>query len=554
MRLRRRLAPFVVVAALFQAALGLAGCGQAGDQANAAADQRVNDWTVPGVLRIESAGPPDNLNPLIGQESIDTDLSMFWGGHLFDWDDRGEFVPDLATEVPTLENRGISRDGLTIEYHLRRGVTWQDGAPFTADDVVFTWRAVMNPRNQVAVRSGYDLISRIDVIDPLTIAVHLKHPYAPFVATFFAMSATSYGVLPKHLLAKYSDLNDIPFDRLPVGTGPFKVVFDDGKRVRMVAYPGYWRGAPGLREVEFRWESNSAAILDHLKNHSIDFYYGAYARQEPQLSGIPGTTIYLYPFNGYEDVGFNLASPLVSDMRVRQALAYATDRRKIVDTIANGVNSPADSDQPTFSWAYNPDVKQYHYDPRTARELLDAAGWIPGPDGIRAKQGRTLRIILVSGAGAIPPGPIESLIRNDWHDIGVDVAVRNYSAEDLDATAAQGGIEATGRFDAVLEGWVNGIDPDDSTQFKCAAVPPAGWNAYRFCDPALDSAEEQALTSNDRATRKRAYDAIQSILADDEPMIMLYFQQQQDVVNIDLKNYRPASAATPFWNTWQLEI
>src|SRR5579863_2144884 len=119
-----------------------------------------NPWTIPGVLRIAGVSNPDNLNPLLGEQQTEVDLSMFWAGYLFNWSDQNQWVPELATEVPTTKNGGISKDGLTITYHLRKGVTWQDGAPFSADDVIFTWHAVMNPNNNVQTRTGYDLITR----------------------------------------------------------------------------------------------------------------------------------------------------------------------------------------------------------------------------------------------------------------------------------------------------------------------------------------------------------------------------------------------------------
>src|SRR5690242_8604296 len=236
-------------------ALAAGGCGNRADALSAIGD-RVNHWTVPGVLRIETTSTPDTLNPLLGQESIDTDLSMFWAGHLFNWSDERQMIPELATEVPTVANGGISRDGRTIVYHLRRGVLWQDGKPFDARDVVFTWRAIMNPKNAVPVRQGYDLITSIGTPDPYTLVIHLRRPYAPFITTFFAMSSTAYAVLPAHLLAKYKSINDVPFNHAPIGTGPFRVASVDGSHVKLVAYRSYWRGLPQLNEVDFEWQPN----------------------------------------------------------------------------------------------------------------------------------------------------------------------------------------------------------------------------------------------------------------------------------------------------------
>ena len=534
------------------AALGASGCGQRAD-ALASIGDRVNHWTVPGVLRIETTSVPDTLNPLLGNESVDTDISMFWAGHLFNWSDDRQMIPELATEVPTVANGGISRDGRTITYHLRKGVLWQDGRPFDAEDVVFTWHAIMNPRNGVPVRQGYDLITSIATPDPYTIVVRLRKPYAPFISTFFAMSSTAYAILPAHLLSKYASLDDVPFNRAPIGTGPFRVVAVDGSHVRMVANQRYWRGLPQLKEVDFSWQSDGDRVLSDLKTHKIDFYYGAFGHQEPQLHGIPGTTIYLYPFNYFIDIGFNTASPVVSDKRVRQALAFATDKAAIVSEDANGVNETAETDQAPFSWASDPDVRRYDFDLDKSRALLEAAGWHVGRGGIRVKDGRPLRIVMLS-SGIAGSKATEHIIQSDWRAAGVDVVVRHVTDNGLDASAAEGGLEALGKFDAVIEGWVNGVDPDDSTQFMCDMRPPAGWNVYRYCNPALDAAERDELSTYDQKSRRADFVRIQDILAEDVPIIVLSFQQQQDVVNLDLKNYYPATAVTPFWNTWQLEI
>ena len=171
-----------------------------------------NSWTIPGVLRIAQREDPDNLNLLLGTETVDIDISAFWGAYLFRWSDRNELVPELATVEPTHANGGISRDGLRIAYRLRSDVKWQDGAPFTADDVIYTWQQMLNPRNMIVSRVGYDVISSIDRVDAHSIVVHLKRPFAPFVNTFFAPANHPDVILPKHLLAGYSDINHIAYN------------------------------------------------------------------------------------------------------------------------------------------------------------------------------------------------------------------------------------------------------------------------------------------------------------------------------------------------------
>lgn len=512
-------------------------------------------WTHPGVLRLAGSFDPDTLNPLVGDFQVDVDLAMFWAGFLFRYDDRDRLVPDLATAVPTLENGGISRDGRTIVYHLRRGVTWQDGAPFDASDVVFSWRAVMNPRNNVSTRIGYDDVERIDVRDPYTIAVRLKRPYAPFVATFFSMSGTVYPVLPKHLLARYPDLNRVPYNSAPIGTGPFRVQeWHRGQTLRMVANPRYWRGAPKLKEVAYQIVPDDNTLLTLMKSHGADLWYEAPPSLSREASSISGTHPVLTPFTQYAQIGFNLERPVMRELAVRRALAYATDRAKIISSVTFGVDVPGEGDQPAFSWAHDARLAPIPYDPERARMTLDAAGWKPGSGGIRVKDGRPLRVEIATTTGSATGSRAAVLLQSAWRAIGVDAQVKTYASALMFASYGAGGIVQSGKYDAAFFSWVNGVDPDDSFLFMCDQFPPAGQNSWRFCDPEVDREERIALTHYDRATRKKAYDRIQEILVDRVPFVTLWFTRHLDIVSDDLRGYRPAHAVSTFWNPWDYQI
>ncbi|HET9097348.1 MAG TPA: peptide ABC transporter substrate-binding protein [Candidatus Baltobacteraceae bacterium] len=514
-----------------------------------------NPWTVHGVLRMASRQTPDNLNPLLGTQTVVTDLSMFWAAYLFDWSDRNEFVPELAVRVPTQENGDISADGLRITYHLRHGVKWQDGAPFTADDVIYTWQQMLNPRNLVVSRFGYDVISRIDKRDDYTIDVHLKKRFAPFVATFFTMANHTNCILPRHLLARYPDINHVAYNSLPVGTGPFKIAkYEKGSSITFVANDSYWRGRPRLRRIEYRIVESDNTLLTLVRTHEIDFYYRAAENQAPSLRDIPGTRLVITPLTRFADLGLNAANPALADVRVRRALAHAIDRAALIKKVTHGVGMPGDSNQPPFFWAYNPKIARYPYDPKRAAELLDAAGWRMGADGIRVKNGRPLRLELVSFTGSATATGTEVFMQDAWRHVGVDVSIKNFSSSQLYATLGAGGIEQSGKFDVAFENWANGSDPDDSILVRCGMSPPAGWNIYHFCNRELDAAEDRAMSSYDRATRKAMYGRVQEILASELPFIVLWYQRQLDVVNTDFRNYRPAHAVTPFWNTWEWSI
>ena len=498
---------------------------------------------------------PDTLNIVTHTEAVDLDLSMFWAGYLFNSDDHGKLAPELATKVPTLENGGISKDGLTITYHLRKGVLWHDGARFGADDVIFTWHALMNPRNIVASRLGYELIRSIDKRDDWTIAVHLRRRYAPFVDTFLTMANFTYCVLPKHLLERYADLNHVAYSRLPVGTGPFRIVENDNNQsFKFVRNEHYWRGPAKLKEIDYQVVPSDNTLLTLLRAHEIDFYSNASAEQAPVLAGIAGMRIYRTPFKTFLALQFNMAHPALRDLRVRQALAYGVNRPELVSKVTHGVGILADNDQSPVSWAYNATDKQPPYDPARAASLLDQAGWHREAAQVRVRDGKPLELVLTSVAGSATDASAEQIIAQRWSSLGIRTLIRNYPANVLFAPLANGGIEQNGKFDVTLSGFSDGPDPDDSTLFTCAAAPPAGENISHYCNPQVDRLAANALVEYDQSKRKALYQKEQALIARDLPALFLWFVQRQDVVNGDLQGYRPGHIDTPFWNTWQWSI
>jgi peptide/nickel transport system substrate-binding protein len=191
----------------------------------------------------------DSLNPLLTGQAAVTDIAQFLFDGLIRFDDRGEPIPDVAVLIPTRENGGISADGKTITYHLRKDVRFSDGHPLTAEDVVFTWQQDMNPRNNVPFHFPYDQAQSVVAKDPYTVVVRLKAPSAPFVSNFFRCGAQGT-ILPKHLLAGNADLNQLPYNAKPIGSGPFMVErYEINSTLVMVPNPYWFGGKPGLQRV-----------------------------------------------------------------------------------------------------------------------------------------------------------------------------------------------------------------------------------------------------------------------------------------------------------------
>jgi len=212
------------------------------------------------------------------------------------------------------------------------------------------------------------------------------------------------------------------------------------------------------------------------------------------------------------------------------------------------------SDQPPWLWADDPNVPQFDADPAKARALLDADGWKVGPDGIRVKNGERLSLDIATQAGLADGIAFEGLFAQWMRGIGIEIEAKNYPTDLLYAVYGAGGIMATRRYDLAFVDWYNGIDPDDSIQWECSAIPPAGQNFSAWCDPKFDAAENEALTAYDLRTRKAAYARAQERLAIGLPADFIYFIERTDLVSDRVVGYRPAPAVSTFWNSWEYDL
>jgi len=526
-------------------ATGLLACGCTRVESTANGGGR-HSWTKPGVLRLATILSPNTLNPLISTQQIEAQIEGMIFDPLISADEHQRLVPILASVVPTQRNAGISRDGLTITYHLRRGVKWQDGAPFGSADVAFSFRALMNPRTNITTRHGYDDIVRIDTPDAYTVVLHLRRPFAPAIATFFGPSDAPYFIIPKHLLAAYPDLNRVPFNQRPVGTGPFKLTrWLRGDELDFVPNDAYFGGKPKLREIRLRLVPDENTIVSLLRAHEIDWFMEATPRTYPQLTAIDGVTVRLVPMNANDAIMLNTSRPLLADPRVRRAIGLAIDKPRLVRDIAYGTTVAATEDLPSFMWAFDPNAGTSRRDLPEAEKLFAASGWRRGADGILVKNGKRFTMGLAFRSDSITDRQRSVLVAAMLREAGIDVELKGYTTA-LMYAAAGAGILADGNYDAGLQTWYAGVDPDDSSQLLCAEVAPKGYDWSRYCSPAMDAAQHVALTSYDEAVRKRAYAQVQRLLAADAPEIYLWWPRQIEAVNADFGGFRPNGVI----NTW----
>lgn len=507
-----------------------------------------------GILRAAIFAEPASLNPLLGTSTAENFISSLAFDLLVTINDRGNEIPDLAATVPTLANDGISRDGLTVTYHLRHGVQWQDGAPFTSADVKFSWQAVMNPNNNVVERRGYDQVASVETPDPYTVTFHLKRPFAPFVDTVFGESDDPFRIVPKHVLGAFPNINRVAYNQQPIGTGPFKIVrWYHGDHVELVANPHYFRGAPILKKILVYTVPDGNTSAAQLQSHDMDLVLAVTAANFRDLRRASGVRTMLVKQPSYAAIVFNMTHPPVDDVRVRQAIAYAVNEKRIVDNLTYGTASIAKADLSDFYWAYDPNISGYAHNVTRASRLLDQAGWQRGPSGMRSKNGHPLSLQLAIGSGSETARAIAVSAQNDLKNAGIDVGVKSYAYSMLYATAAMGGIQQTGKFDMTLLVWVSGADPDDSSNWLCNTVPPNGNNISRYCNHAFDAAEQVALTHFDRATRKSAYAQTQMLLLKDAPAAFEYYPRARYAMNPRLQHFSP-NGISEGWNANQWSL
>jgi peptide/nickel transport system substrate-binding protein len=542
--LRARLLAFAAAAAI------IAGCSKVDTETSGE-----HSWTQPGVLRIALQIESKNLNPLLVSNTTDSFVTRFMFLPLVQPNAQGVQQPVLTTVVPALSNGGVSRDGLTVTYHLRRDVSWTDGVPLTSTDVKFSWDAMMNPNNNVLSRHGYDDIASIETPDRYTVIVHLKQRFSPFVNTFFSDSDQPSGIVPEHVLAKYPNINQIPFNSEPaVSDGPFKFAqWVHNDRISLIANDGFFLGRPRLHRIEIKIVPDENTSVELLRTHAIDWIYQASIHLYPQIANLPGTRIVWMRVNGYYGLLFNTQSPFMHDPSVRRAVASAIDKANLVKTTMFGQETVATADIPNWSWAYDPAVHSQPYDLKQARALLARAGYTPGRGGIMEKDGQPLSILLAAENSNATYRQLALQIQSALNQVGIQAQIKVFPGAQFYAPAGEGGILQSGKYDVAVFGWYAGIDPDDSAQFSCRSVAPAGYNYARYCNPEMDAAQTMALMHYDQATRKRAYAKTQALLVRDVPQMFFNYLRQMEPISVDFKGLDP-NPVEENWNAWQWSI
>ncbi len=544
--------PFVRALALCASALVLAGCSKVHGSGEAGA--RRNAFTRPHVLRWSDSEDVAGLNPHIVSQANVSWLSELTMAYLVRYGRNNEPVPELATEIPSQRNGGISADGKTITFHLRRGVKWSDGKPFDADDVVFSIGVVLNPKNNEVGRDGWNLIEKVDEPNKSTVVLRLRKPYGLFLPTFFGTAGVNPCILPKHILGGLATINDAPYNALPVGIGPFRYKeWRRGDAVVMERNPYYWRGRPKLDQIVFKIIPDASTVLTQLGSGDLDLWVEVRYNFSERIAALPGFAVLRRPSAFYDHIDFNVTRAVANDAVVRRALRLATDRPALIRRANHVIGILSETVVPVASPAHDKRTPLEPFDLSKASALLAAEGWKRGPDGVLVKNGVRLALELAAGSGAPDIDTRIELVRSWWKQAGAAISVKRYLPSVLFAPYADGGIIFAGKYDTATFAWGAGVVGDVSPLFECTQIPPNGENTTRYCNRAVDAAMEKFKSLYDPAQRQPYADFIQEQIFRDAPTIVLDSREDLYSVNRDVRNFNP-NAVSPLDDFMTVDI
>ncbi len=482
------------------------------------------------------AGNPKYINPILSQyNDVDRDLCALIFNGLTDANEKGEIVPDLATRWE------VSDDGLTYTFHLRRGVRWHDGAPFTADDIVFTINSIRNPDFQ-GVPYLADLWRTVSVrrIDDYTISFTLQEPFAPFI------DYTTLGILPAHILrnVEAEALPQAQFNTQPVGTGLFQVEELSARHVVLRANPHFYGDKPYLSTIEFKFYPDYESIFSAYEKGEIEGISRVLPEDLPKAREHPNLNLFSARLSGYTLVLLNLNNPntpFFQSKEVRQALLYALDRQKIIDGILDGQGLVAHSPIMPDSWAYYQSIRRYGYDPNQAKALLDQAGWVDSDgDGIREKEGIRLEFGLLTNDDPTRVRIIEEIARQ-WAAVGVKAVPQTIGVAGLVRDFLR-----PRRYDAILTQWQElPPDPDPYPLWHSTQGQGEGQNYAGFAHREADQIMEEARLTTDQARRMELYHRFQQIFADEVPALLLYHPVYSYAIDERVKGVQIAPMIDP---------
>jgi len=475
-----------------------------------------------------------NINPIFINDVPSSLVGYLVYSRLVTADGAGNLIPDLASSVPKVDS-----DQVTYKVTLR-DAKWSDGQAITADDVVFTYQLMFDPKYK-AVTSRFraqleQYLASVSATDSKTVVFKTTKPYAPFVITFMNL-----GILPKHVWEKLqpAEINSSTMNQVPeVGSGVMlPVKWDKGSQYQLKRNDLFWRGKPYLDGYIVKVVPDAVQIANQLKTGEIDIGNPDLSQWD-SLANVEtiNRVSYVAPSFDYYIQNLDTAktpkAAIFADVQVRKALLTALDRQKVADKVYFGLAKPADSSVSGAQWVHTTPKTQYAYSVSKAEQMLDAAGWVKGADGVRAKNGLRMEWELRTNVGNKVRETLITVLADQWKQIGANVTTKPIQFPQLVTQLSQ-----TRDFEMILLGISEGLDPDTTQLWSSKSIGNGALNGAGYKNPKVDDLLDQAVQTLDREKRKGLYQQIQGILMEDLPAPLVTYPKSVWGISKRVKNF-----------------
>ncbi|MBP7738802.1 MAG: peptide-binding protein [Spirochaetes bacterium] len=466
----------------------------------------------PYTLTAHMGAEPGTLNPITATDSYAHAINLKIYETLVDRDyDTLEVKPMLA------ERWQISPDHLKFRFYLKKGIVWSDGAAFTADDVVYSYNRIMDPKvSSSQLKVYYIDIKSCKKIDPYTVEFIYSRPY--YLALIFCGGMP---IVPKHIFDNGADFNTHKNNRFPVGTGPFRFErWDTGKNIILVRNERYRGPKPEIRRVVYKIIAEGSVALQMLKKGEIDLMGVRdieWVRQTNSKKFTDNFYKLKYFMPTFSYIGWNSQRPFFSDRRVRLAMTHLINRKEILDKLLFGLGEIVTGPFYIFGKANDPAIRPWPYDPERAKALLKEAGWIDHDgDGILDRDGKKFSFTFTISSGSKFTERLVSILKEDFARAGIDMDINRYEwAVYLDKIQSR-------NFDATSLGWSDPDFQDDPYQIWHSSQIKGGSNYIGFSNREADLIIEKARVEFDEGRRNRMYHRFHRILHDEQPYTFMY--------------------------------